>query len=140
MKVNAPRACLQISVKWSVSNFSHQIRYFSLYELQFEAIWLQPVIWKSMNINEHLWKLMKINEKPCESMKIDENQCKSMKVNAPRACLQISVKWSALNLSHKIRYVSLGELQFEAILLQPIIWKFMKIHGNPWKAMKSNEK
>ena len=100
--------------------------------------------WKSMTTNENLRKSMEIHENEwtnhenqCKSMKIDE---KSMKVNAPRACLQISVKWSALNLSYKIGYVSLGQLQFEAILLQPIIWKSMKINENLWKAMKSNEK
>ena len=39
----------------------------------------------------------------------------------PRARLQISVKWLALNLSYKIRYFLLCKLQFKAICLQPVI-------------------
>ena len=58
---------------------------------------------------------------------------------APRACLQISVKWLASNLSYKVRYFLLCKLQFKAICLQPVIWPVRVGSGDgpgrPWVLM-----
>ena len=65
----------------SLKSLLHKIQYFSLYELQFEAIWLQPVIWKSMKINENQWNAMKSCKKRWKTIKVDESQWQFMKID-----------------------------------------------------------